>query len=85
METTLKLKTGFSTHDTEINIDNSTDFKDLSIKQTRNTDTKNTFTETLSLQLSKGLSGEGVTILEIDKFTLIGREVDILKEFLNQY
>ena len=84
MEKILNIKTGFDTHNTKISVDNTTEFKDLTIVQERNTHTPNTLTESLSLQLHRGLDGKGEVTLEIGKFSLIGREVEILKEFLNQ-
>lgn len=84
MENLLSLKTEHATHNTEISIDNSTEFKDFVVKQTRNTNTPNTFSETLSFQIHRHDDKSKVS-LEIGKFSLFGREVELLKEFLNQY
>jgi len=76
MEKTISLQVSHPDRISSIDIDNSTGFKDFVIKSLEN----GKATETLSLQLSK----ETEVCLEIGKFSLIGREVELLKEFLNQ-
>jgi len=74
METTLKLESKrCSGSISKISIDNSTTFKDFRINQEK---------KEMNLQISK--SSTGPVCLEIGDFTLIGREVEMLKEFLNQ-
>ena len=76
METTLKLESKRCPGSTisKISIDNSTPFKDFRINQGE---------KEINLQISK--SPTGPVCLEIGNFPLIGREVEILKEFLNQF
>ena len=76
MEKTISLQVSHPDRISSIDIDNSTGFKDFVIKSLEN----GKATETLSLQLSN----ETEVCLEIGKFSLIGREVELLKEFLNQ-
>lgn len=77
METTIRIETlHCNSFKTTIAIDNSTEFKDFLIQTEKK--------EPLALQLHKGLDGKGVTTLEIGQHTLIGREIELLKEFLNQ-
>lgn len=80
MEKTISLQVSHPDRISSIDIDNSTGFKDFVIKSLEN----GKATETLSLQLSKASFKEAEVCLEIGKFSLIGREVELLKEFLNQ-
>lgn len=84
MENYLKLATSHSdTFGTIIEIDNSTDYKDFTIVKTDKTlNENNDANQATQFQLSKQRGGE--LTLEIQGFTLIGREVELLKEFLNQ-
>jgi hypothetical protein len=71
METTIKLNTRHhDSFNTEISIDNSTQFKDFSI------DCNN---KKIGIQLNTRDN-----ILSICNVTLFGREIELLKEFLNQ-
>jgi hypothetical protein len=81
MEKVLELTTGHETHNLKISIDNSSAFKDFEIVQTELLSNKQKVTR---LQLHKE-DFEGATVtLEVGEITLIGREVELLKEFLNQ-
>ena len=82
METLIKLETSHENIATEnkILVDNSTDFKDFTIERTKLTsDRKNSIVETLHIQLNK----EDIS-LKIGNITLFKREIELLKEFLNQ-
>lgn len=80
MEKFLELKTEH--HDswtTELRIDNGTEFKDFDILLKQ----KDGVEKNQKIQLS-GLGDKESKCLEIGNVTLIGREVDLLIEFLNQ-
>ena len=76
MENNVSLQIRHLNRTTSIDVDNSTEFKDFSIRVHRD----GKACESLDIQISK----ETEVCLEIGKFTLIGREVELLKEFLNQ-
>lgn len=83
MENFIKIETQHSCHETELIIDNSTDYKDFRIKRTG----KDKIEKKLDIQISQATftNGEkGVVTLEIGEVALFGREVELLKEFLNQ-
>lgn len=82
MEKFLKIETEHEIHTTEIKVDNTTDFKYFRIAVT----SKNKEVKTLDFQLSqaKEENWKGAVCLEIGNITLFGREVELLKEFLNQ-
>lgn len=84
MENFLKLATSHGANDgTIIQVDNSTDFKGFTIIKTDNKlDENNEANTAMQLQLSE--DRDGTIRLEIQGFTLIDREVELLKEFLNQ-
>lgn len=83
MENLLELKTEHhNSWNTELRIDNGTEFKDFDVLMKPTGDRKGG-EKNIKIQLS-GL-GEGESkCLEIGGITLIGREVDLLIEFLNQ-
>lgn len=84
MEKFLKIETEHENHTTEIKVDNTTDFKDLRIAVT----SKNKEVKTLDIKLSQSKDKEETwkrtVCLEIGNINLFNREVEMLKEFLNQ-
>ena len=79
MEPFLTLKTNhLSSSVTTIEIDNTTGYKDFKIIQgVKDEVRKSKFT-------LSGFAEDETLCLEIGEVTLIGREVELLKEFLNQ-
>lgn len=82
MENFIKIETQHEIHSLEMKFDNTTEFKDCQIIQK----TKKGEERILNLQISqhnlKDFKGE--VMLEIGNITLIGREVKMLQEFINQ-
>ena len=79
MEKVIKIETDHDNFTNKIEMDNSTEFKDFMLTRDLSNNGKDTITETLGIHLDS-TSNE----LKIGKFKLIGREVELLKEFLNQ-
>lgn len=82
MENFLQLETEHEATKTIIVVDNSTEFKDFRISVTSNDKS----IKSIDLQLSQAVQGDwkGTPCLQIGKVSLIGREIQLLKEFLNQ-
>lgn len=76
MENVIKLETNHPQHTLEIAVDNSTEFKDFGISLSR-------AGRIHSLNIKRHMD-EGVEVLEMGSVKLRGREVELLREFLNQ-
>lgn len=77
MENVIKIETDHKHYSLEIEIDNSTEVKDFNAE-------KGNCGGQLHQLFIKKFEEDGQVVVEINKIPLRGREVELLKEFLNQ-
>jgi hypothetical protein len=76
MEKTIKLEIPHKHHETKIEVDNSTEFKEFNIEIT--------ISGRIHRLFVKSFTEDGVKVLEMDNIKLRGREAEMFVEFLNQ-
>lgn len=78
MENSIQTTTRHPNKITSININNSTDFKEFEIENT-------SLTSGTTIKTSVKIDASEPNVkVEIDNVSLVGREIDLLIEFLNQ-